>query len=75
MGKITYVTVKRYAEIVEKSEKTIYTRINMGKLGTIPEPGGGKGKLIPVCNCEDNLFPGKALCPACEEIFAEKQVF
>lgn len=75
MGKITYVTVKRYAEILGKSERTIYNRITTGRLETIPEPGGGKGRLIPVCTCEDNLFPGKALCPACEENFAQKQDF
>lgn len=75
MGKVTYMTVRAYAETVGKSEKTIYTRISMGKLAAIPEPGGGKGKLIPVCTCEENLFPGKSLCPDCEKIFAEMQIF
>lgn len=67
MSKIIYITVKRYAELWEKTESTIYKRVSAGKLTVVPEPGGGQGKLIPVCNCDDNYFPGRDLCQKCQK--------
>lgn len=67
MGKLRYLTVTQYAEVWEKSPQAIYQRIAAGKILTIPEPDGGRGKLIPVCDCPDNYFPDRSLCITCKK--------
>lgn len=67
MSNFTFLTVRRYAELWEKHEQTIYRRIDEGKILTIPEPDGGKCKIIPVCHCDANYFPGRSICLHCKK--------
>lgn len=67
MGKIRWISVKEYAGLWEKTDQAIYSRINSGKMIAIPEPDGGSGKQVPVCECGDNFFPGRSLCIACKK--------
>lgn len=66
MGKIRWITIKEYAGLWGKSESTIYSRISAGKMTAITEPNGG-GKLVPVCDCNDNFFPGRSPCISCQK--------
>ena len=63
---LKYLTVNTYAALWNKTPGAIYLRISAGRLFAIPEPGGGKGLLIPVCECKSNPFPSKNICVACE---------
>jgi len=72
MGNIRYLTVDAYAQAWGKHPQTIYLRISLGKILVVSEPGGGRGKLIPVCDCKTNLFPGKGLCDSCEDEFKKR---
>ena len=67
MRKRKYLTVLQYAEAWKKTSRAIYQRISVGKLLVIDEPAGGRGKLVPVCECPDNYFPGRSLCSACKK--------
>lgn len=61
---IRHKTVKEFAKMWKKTEKTIYLRITEQKLYAQREPGG-QGILIPVCDCKTQMFPDKALCDSC----------
>ena len=61
---IFYKTVKVYAEMWKRHEKTIYLKIAHKKIIACKEPGGN-GILIPVCDCKNNHFPEKTLCTSC----------
>lgn len=74
MGKLLYLTVRQYANLWDKHENSIYKRISEGKILTIPEPDGGRGRLIPVCQCGDNYFPGRSLCLSCKKDLEVEQV-
>jgi len=69
MSKLKYLTIKHYAKVWLRHENSIRNRIAEGKLLAISEPGSGRGILIPVCECEDNHFPGRSLCINCKRGF------